>query len=405
MSNSAAPWLVVAGGGTAGHVLPALAVADTLVSEGVNASDIVFIGSERGVEKRLVTEAGYQLTLLPGRGLLRSFAPKAIVANLRSAFGLTAATVSTVKTFARARPAVVLSVGGYASVSACIAARITRVPLVLAESNARAGRSVKAFTRYAKAAAVAFDGTGLERAELTGNPVRREILELANQDPGAARSHARSELGVDPAVLLVTIFGGSLGARRINDAVLGACELWSESPPHLGLSLMIRHVVGERDLVVAQERRNAWLASHPEGDVVYQQVAYENRMPLWYAASDLVVCRAGATSVADLAVAGLPAILIPLPSAAEDHQTANAQAVADDGAGVLLADRDVTAERLRSEIEGLLSDRARMSSMATAQRRRARPDAGHAIARLLRQFATRPPAAPSSPAEPSTTSP
>lgn len=379
------PWIVVAGGGTAGHVLPALAIADTLASRGVHHDEIAFIGSHRGVEKRLVPAAGYRITLLSGRGLLRSFALKAILRNVRSIAGLVAATMRTVGSFARSRPAVVLSVGGYASVPGCIAARLTRVPLVLAESNARAGRSVRAFSGYAKASAVAFTTTGLPRAVITGNPVRREILELAAKPAGVARAEARAALGIDDTMLVVTVFGGSLGARRINETVLSLCHLWADR------ALMIRHIVGERDLQWAQEEAQAWRSAHPSARLVYQHVAYEDQMPNWYVASDVIVCRAGATSVADLSVLGVPAILIPLPSAAEDHQTANARAVADAGAAVLVADRDLTVERLGTELDALLDDPRRRTELANAQRAISRPDAGEAIADLVLAHALRPP--------------
>ena len=377
------PWVVVAGGGTAGHVLPALAVADTLVARGIDARSIGFVGSQRGVEKRLVPAAGYSLTMLSGRGLLRSFAPRAALTNLRSSIGLLGATLRTIFSFLRARPAVVLSVGGYASVPACLAAQLTRVPLVIAESNARAGRSVRAFSKYAKAAAVAFPTTGLTRSVLTGNPVRREILDLARTPAQVARAEARTELGIDEATAVVTVFGGSLGARRINETILALCDLWVARP------ILIRHVVGVRDLDWAQERRNTWLSDHPHAALTYQQVAYEDQMPRWYVASDVIVCRAGATSVADLSVLGVPAILIPLPGAADDHQTANARAVVDDGAAVLLADRDLSAERLARALDELLDDPDRRSELSAAQRRRSRPDAGEAIADLLLVHATR----------------
>ncbi len=376
----------MAGGGTAGHVLPALAVADTLVARGIDASAIAFIGSQRGVEKRLVPTAGYSLTLLSGRGLLRSFAPKAVLTNVRSSLGLLVATLRTIASFIGSRPAVVLSVGGYASVPACVAAQVTRVPLVLAESNARAGRSVRAFSRYAKAVAVAFPTTGLRRAVVTGNPVRREILDLARKPAQLARTEARAELGIGGATLVVTVFGGSLGARRINEAVLALCNSWADRP------LLIRHIVGQRDLDWAQERRNTWLSEHPLASLDYQQVAYEDQMPWWYVASDVIVCRAGATSVADLSVLGVPAILVPLPGAADDHQTANARAVADDGAAVLVADRELTGERLAQELDALLNDPDRRTELARAQRRRSRPDAGEAIADLVVAHATRRPA-------------
>ncbi len=386
MTVATSPWLVVAGGGTAGHVLPAIAVADTLRARGVDPSSISFVGSERGVERRLVPAAGYSLTMLSGRGLLRSIQPKAIVTNVRSALGLGSATLRTIVSFARMRPAVVLSVGGYASVPAAVAARITRVPLVLAESNAVAGKSVRAFARYAKATAVAFDGTGLPRAVLTGNPVRREIVELATQGD-SARVEARRELELDEAALVVTVFGGSLGARRINEAVLGACEVWADD----GRALVVHHVVGERDLTWAAERRNTWQGEHPNAILRYEQVAYEDAMPRWYVASDVVVCRSGATSVADLAVLGVPSILVPLPSAAEDHQSANARGAADGGAAVVVCDIEMTGDRLAMEIDALLDDPTKRHAMSAAQRRRARPNAGDAVADLVMKHARRPP--------------
>ena len=379
------PWIVVAGGGTAGHVLPALAVADTLVARGLNPSAISFIGSERGVERRLVPAAGYTVILLPGRGLLRSFAPGAILTNIRSMVGLASATIRTIASFVRSRPAVVLGVGGYACLPACVAARVTRVPLVLAESNARAGRSVRAFSRYAKATAVAFSTTGLPHAVLTGNPVRREILPLAAQPAAEARADARSRLGIEADVSVLTVFGGSLGARRINEAILALCEAWADR------QLMIRHVVGERDLVWAQQQGNDWRSRHPDARLTDQQVAYEDQMPLWYVASDVVVCRAGATSVADLSVLGVAAILVPLPGAAEDHQSANAQAVSNDGAAICLADQQLTAERLAAELDALLDSPTRRSELARAQRRRSRPDAGDAVADLVITHAQRRP--------------
>jgi UDP-N-acetylglucosamine--N-acetylmuramyl-(pentapeptide) pyrophosphoryl-undecaprenol N-acetylglucosamine transferase len=233
---------------------------------------------------------------------------------------------------------------------------------------------------------VAFDGTGLPRAVLTGNPVRREIVALATGGD-AARADARLDLGIDGDAFVVTVFGGSLGARRINEAVLEACELWADD----GRALVVHHVVGERDLTWAADRRNIWHGAHPSATLRYEQVAYEDAMPQWYVASDVVVCRAGATSVADLAVLGVPSILVPLPSAAEDHQTANARAAASGGAAIVVADAELTGARLASEIDALLADPARRQAMSEAQRRRARPNAGDAVADLVTAHARRPP--------------
>ena len=379
------PWIVVAGGGTAGHVLPALAVAESLRSQGVPSDDMLFVGSQRGIENRLVPEAGFPIVLLPGRGIQRAFR----LSNLRNLLALGAAFLRAFVLLARSRPAVVLSVGGYASVPCAFSAVALRIPLVLAESNAKAGMANRSVARFAKATATAFGSTGLPRASVVGNPVRSSVAELgASLDPSqhgsTARASSRHDLGVPVDAQMVSVFGGSLGARRINATVFELCERWVDRP------IVIHHVVGERDADAGSQ----WLATfrdrHRHAVLDYRQIRYENRMDLVYGASDLVVCRAGATSIADLATVGMPAILIPLPSAAEDHQSANAAAVATDGACVHLPEKELSVERLASEIDALLNDHDRMRSMADAQRRRARPNAAFDVTAILAAHASRP---------------
>jgi UDP-N-acetylglucosamine--N-acetylmuramyl-(pentapeptide) pyrophosphoryl-undecaprenol N-acetylglucosamine transferase len=387
------PWVVIAGGGTAGHVLPALAVAEALREDGVPVGKILFVGSRRGIEARLVGEAGFPILVLPGRGIRRALS----LDNIKNVAGLGAAFVRAVTLLVRKRPAVVFSVGGYASVPCSLAAVLLRIPLVLAESNARAGLAIRSVARFAKATATAFAGTGLPRAVVLGNPVRASVVALGaavadsglSPDAGDTRRSSRAGLGMPLDVPMVGIFGGSLGARHINETVYGLCERWNDR------AIVIHHVVGERDFESAQ----AWLASfrarYPTPRLDYRQIRYEDRMDLVYGAADLVVCRAGATSIADLAIVGMPAILIPLPSAAEDHQSANAEAVAADGACVHVRQSELSVERLATEIDGLLRSPGRRQAMAAAQRNRARPGAAQDIAALLERFAARP--APRSP--------
>jgi UDP-N-acetylglucosamine--N-acetylmuramyl-(pentapeptide) pyrophosphoryl-undecaprenol N-acetylglucosamine transferase len=356
-------WVVIAGGGTAGHVLPALAVAKQLRSDGLPNEAIHFVGSERGIEKRLVPEAGFSLTVLPGRGIERKLSRQ----NVASAFALVQAVGRAFKILRRQRPAVVFSVGGYASVPCAFSAVVLRIPLILAESNARAGVAIRSVARFAKATAVAFDGTGLPRAELVGNPVREEILALQNQDGVELRTRSRAALGYDSNLPMLAVFGGSLGARRINEAVFAACDTWSDR------RMAIHHVIGDRDFDSAQAWLSQWRAKNPNTVLDYRQIKYEDRMDLVYGAADVAVCRAGATSVADLAVAGLPAILIPLPSAAEDHQTANAQAAERDGAVRHVADKDFDTLRLISEVDALLLDSDKREVMRKCQQKRSRP--------------------------------
>ena len=186
MSNKPArrsekPWVVVAGGGTAGHVLPAVAVGEALRQGGLATSEILFVGSKRGIEGRLVGEAGFPILLLPGRGIQRKFTPE----NIKNILGLGAAFVRAFGLLVTRRPAVVFSVGGYASVPCAFSAVLLRIPLVLAESNARAGVAIKSVARFAKATATAFDGTGIPGAIVLGNPVRASVLALAEFDTGA----------------------------------------------------------------------------------------------------------------------------------------------------------------------------------------------------------------------------
>ena len=369
-----ATWAVVAGGGTAGHVLPALAAARALVRRGHSPHTIHFVGSARGLEARLVAEAGFSVTLLAGRGVAR----RLTAANVGAVTGLAWAVARALALLARRRPAVVLSVGGYASVPCAVAATALRVPLVVHEQNAVPGLANRLAGRFARASAVSFPGTRLPRAVVTGNPVRPDVLAVDRSVSG--RAAARAALGLPAGGLVVAVFGGSLGARRINEATLGVVEAWAERS---GLS--VRHVIGARDWPSLHSR----LPAVPDGGLVYQAVEYEQRMPLLLAAADVAVCRAGGTSVAELTAVGLPAVLVPLPIAPGDHQTANAAALVRVGAALLVPDGELTAERLVAELEPLLEDPGRLEAMGKAALTLARPDAADRLAMLVEHHARR----------------
>lgn len=363
------PWAIVAGGGTGGHVTPAIAIARALVERGHDGASIHFVGSRRGIEARLVPAAGFTITLLPGRGIQR----RLTLDNVVAVAGLLAGVVRAMWLVARHRPAVVVSVGGYASAPCSIAAVLLRVPLVLAEQNARPGAAHRLVARFAKAAAVAFDGTPLPRAVVTGNPVRPEILAVDRVN-GRAGARAALDLPADRAVVLA--FGGSLGARRINQAVASLADAWAARP-----GVAIRHVVGARDWDDLSAR------PAPAGPLVYQRVRFEDRMDLALTAADVAVCRAGASTIAELTVVGVPAVYVPFPGATGDHQTVNARAVADAGGGVLVADADLTSARLADELDALLADPARLAAMGDAARRLGRPDAADRVAALVEAHA------------------
>jgi len=364
----------VAGGGTAGHVLPALAVGHALVEAGHPQSNIHFVGSRRGIEGRLVPAAGFEVTLLPGRGLVRHLDRD----NLGALAGLAQALAMALRLVARRHPAVVLSVGGYAGLPCALAAVALRVPLVVAESNAVPGAANRLVGRLARASAVAFEGTALPRAVVTGNPVRPEMAAVDRSSEG--RAAARARLGLLEERMVVAVFGGSLGALRINQAALGLARDWAGRG-----DLAIYHVVGRRDWPeVARDLPRA-----PGGGLVYQGVEYEEHMDCVLAAADLVVCRAGATSVAELAVAGVPSVLVPLPGAPGDHQTANAKAMVSAGGAVRLVDEQCTPTRLAEVVGDLLADPERLATMGRAAGRMGRPDAAARVAQLVESNARR----------------
>jgi len=371
-------YAVVAGGGTAGHVVPGLAIATELVERGLAPDQIHCVGSARGIETRLVPEAGFPLTVLPGRGVQRRLTRE----NIGAVFGLLAAIVAGVRLIRRLRPAVVVGLGGYASVPCVLGALVWRVPIVVAEQNAVPGAANRLAGRFAKACAVSFETTDLPRATWTGNPVRAEVLAVAHATT-ADRQAARERLGVDDDRTMLAVFGGSLGARRINEAVVAATADWTRRD-----DLAVRHVAGTRDHAQLAE----CLAGLDSGSLQHRLVEYEDDMPTVYAAADVVLCRAGASSVAELAVAGVPSILVPLPGAPGDHQTANARALLDAGAAVLVADAELDAARVRAEVDALAADPVRREAMRRAAQRLARPDAAIAVVDLVVHHARRPPA-------------
>ena len=368
-------WAVIAGGGTAGHVLPGISIGHEIIGRGVPRQAVHFVGSARGVETRLVVEAGFTLTALPGRGLQRRLALSSVATNVAATAELARAFVQAVFVLRRLRPAVVVGLGGYASAACGVAAALLRVPLVITEQNAVPGLANRLLSRLAAGAATAFEATDLPRASWTGNPVRTEVLDV---DRSAGQPAARAALGVDEGSRLVAVFGGSLGSRTINDAVAGALGIWRDRR-----DLHIRHIAGHREYEDLSRR----VSTDPERALGYDLVAYEDNMATVYAAADLVVSRAGATTVAELAAAGVPAVLVPLPGAPGDHQTANARRLAAAGGAVLVSDRELDSARLVAEIDTLLEDSGRLGSMACAARSLARPDAARAVVDLLESCA------------------
>jgi UDP-N-acetylglucosamine--N-acetylmuramyl-(pentapeptide) pyrophosphoryl-undecaprenol N-acetylglucosamine transferase len=379
-------YALVAGGGTGGHLVPALAVARAL-GEDLGPGAVGMVGARRGLDAELLAGQGIPVTLLPGRGITRRLDARSVLSNLGAVLSLGAAFVGALALVLRYRPAVVVAMGGYASVPTALAAAVVGIPVVLVNVDAVPGAANRVVGRFARAAAVAFEGTALPRAVVTGAPVRSVVVDSARPD-SRARAKARDALGIPGDRLVVGAVGGSLGSKTVNEAVIGLAALWVTRT-----DVALYHVVGNRDwawAAQAEPKPGSGTGSGTGGGLWYRQVPYEQHMELFYQAADVVVSRAGANTVAELAVIGVPAILVPLPGAPGDHQSANAAVLARVGGAVVVADSQCSAPRLAQEIDALASDPGRLDAMGVAAAGVGRPDAVAAVAALARSHARRP---------------
>jgi UDP-N-acetylglucosamine--N-acetylmuramyl-(pentapeptide) pyrophosphoryl-undecaprenol N-acetylglucosamine transferase len=350
-----APVLIMAGG-TGGHIFPGLAVAAELRARGV---PVLWLGSTGGLETRLVPQAGLQIETLAIGGVRGKGVLTLLMAPLRIARAVLAAW----RIVRRVRPRSALALGGFACGPGGIAARLARVPLVVHEQNSIPGATNRTLSHLAQKSLCGFAGA-LPRSEWVGNPVRGEIASLV---PPAQRWANR----VGAVRLLV--LGGSQGARALNERVPQALAQLSERPE-------VRHQCGAK---FADAARDAYAKSGVEARVE----PFIDDMAAAYAWADLVVCRAGALTLAELAAAGAGSVLVPFPFAVDDHQTANARAWVDAGAALLLPESEASAERLAALLGELLGDRARLLAMAQAARTLAKPDAAARIADVCMEVA------------------
>lgn len=362
--------VVVAGGGTAGHVFPALAVAEVLRDRGV---DVEWFGSAEGQEARLVPDAGYPFRAIEAQKMARELS----LATLKAPF-VALSSARSVRPLLEGTD-VVLSLGGYTSAPVVLAARSARASVVLVEPNAIPGLANRLLARRADAIAVTFEEArrrfpGRSRVVVTGTPVRDAILAAA-ADPAGSRAESQELFGLDPARRTVGVFGGSQGALSIDRAVAGMLGRLSD---RADLQLLIAAGDAHREVVAA--------AVDPAAALLVQVHGFIERMDLALAATDLVVSRAGG-SVAEVAVCGRPSILIPYPHAAENHQEANARELEANGAAEVLLDRDLSPDVLARSIDRLISDPDRLRQMSERARGWARPDAAERLADLVREVA------------------
>ncbi|MBA2773554.1 MAG: undecaprenyldiphospho-muramoylpentapeptide beta-N-acetylglucosaminyltransferase [Nocardioidaceae bacterium] len=360
--------VLLAGGGSAGHTSPLIATADALRRK-VPDVDITCLGTARGLEVRIIPEAGYRLELIPSVPL-----PRSLSLELARVPGrLRAAVAATREVFSRVQPDVVVGFGGYVSMPAYVVARKEKVPLVVHEGNALPGVANRFGARVCtRQVATSFPDTRLPHARFVGLPIRRAISTL---DRGEMRALARDHFGLDQETPTLLVTGGSQGARRINESVGAAAAAFADA------GIQVLHVKGPKGEVPLRADKQA-------GGPPYVVVAYVDRMELAYAAADAVVGRAGANSVTEAAAIGLPAVFVPLP-VGNGEQALNAAAVVAAGGAVLVTDADFTSEWVRRTLPSLLLDPARLAAMGAAATGLIRRDADDLLADMVIEAATR----------------
>ncbi|AXK89445.1 UDP-N-acetylglucosamine-N-acetylmuramylpentapeptide N-acetylglucosamine transferase [Nocardia farcinica] len=356
--------VIVAGGGTAGHIEPALAVADALRRLDP-AIRVTALGTERGLETRLVPERGYPLELIPPVPLPRK--PTAdllrLPARVRASVRRTRAVIDAVQAD------VIIGFGGYVALPAYLAAgrgvlrRRRAVPVIVHEANAKAGIANKIGARVARAVLAAVPDSGLPGAEVVGIPVRESITAL---DRTALRAEARAHFGLPDAGPVLLVFGGSQGARSLNEAIAGA------APQLAAAGISVLHAHGPKNTLDVPETG---------GTARYVAVPYLSRMDLAYAAADAVVCRSGAMTVAEVSAVGLPAFYVPLPHG-NGEQEFNARPIVAQGGGRIVPDSELTPKYVIDEVIPLLLDRTRLTEMGRAAAGAGHRDAADEVARI-----------------------
>lgn len=356
--------VLIAAGGTGGHIYPGIAVAQEIRRRDPNAI-VRFVGTQRGLESRLVPQAGFELSLIDSAGLKNV----RLMARIKGAAVLPKSFLSAWRLIRSFKPDVVVGAGGYVSGPVVLTAALMNRPTMIMESNALPGLTNRVLARFVDRAAVSFKqalGYFRGKAIVTGNPVRREFFEI----PAKRR---------DPNRFSILVFGGSQGARAINEAMIGALSELKNSP----VPLRIKHQTGVADF---EKVTNAYAQAGWNSDES-QVTAYIDNMVQDFAEADLVVCRAGATTTAELIAAGKPSIMIPFPFASDDHQTKNAEAMRDSRAAKMIAQRELTAERLAKEIIQLAKSPQEVDAMEAASKQMAHGDAAAAAVDMIEELA------------------
>ncbi|HEX4260744.1 MAG TPA: undecaprenyldiphospho-muramoylpentapeptide beta-N-acetylglucosaminyltransferase [Acetobacteraceae bacterium] len=356
---------MVAGGGTAGHIEPALALADAVMRLRPDAR-VVALGTQRGLETSIVPKRGYPLELIPPVPMPRKPTPALfkLPMNVRNAIKVTRGVLE------RVGADVVVGFGGYVALPAYLAAR-NRIPIVVHEANARAGLANKVGARYAVKVAAAVPNSGLGNAEIIGIPLRRSITGL---DRAALRAKARAHFGLDPNAPTLLVTGGSQGAQTINRAVSGAARELADA----GIGVL--HAYGKKNTIAVQNDQAS------RGAPPYVAVPYLEQMDLALAAADMTVCRSGAMTVAEVSAVGLPAVFVPLPIG-NGEQSLNASAVVDAGGGILVPDSELDSAKVAELVIPILTDPRRLNAMSKAAMGSGSKTAADVLARMVLEAA------------------
>ena len=368
------PSVVIGAGGTGGHIFPGLALADA-IKRADSRSTVDFVGTKRGLEGRLIPEAGYPLHMIDVLPLQRKIGVEALL----SGPALVRATWQARRLLRAKGAAVAVGMGGYPSLPVIVAAASMRLPSLLHESGAIPGLANKIAGRLTHAIALSFD----EAARSFSRPTRTTGMPLnpalAHMDRAALRTEARAAYGLGDDLVAVLVMGGSLGALRLNELALGLAERWRE---RRDVRIILK---AGRDHMESTQRKLAELGAEHLVDAM----AFLDRMELAYAAADVAITRAGAGTVAELPAAGLPAVLIPYPHAPGDHQTLNAQPLVSAGAAYVVADAEAQPDRIGPLLEELVEDRARLARMGESARALARPHAADDLAAWVLELAAK----------------
>jgi UDP-N-acetylglucosamine--N-acetylmuramyl-(pentapeptide) pyrophosphoryl-undecaprenol N-acetylglucosamine transferase len=351
---------ILAGGGTGGHVIPALAIAHRLQKD--YAAEVLFIGTARGIENRLVPAAGFALKLVQVGALNRVN----LKTRLKTIFDLPRAVWDSRRILSEFQPDIVIGVGGYASGPAMLAAVLSKIPTLVFEPNFVPGFANRMVAPLVSGAAAHFVETGryFRNCEVTGVPVREAFFQIEGRDPTGTRT--------------LLVFGGSQGAHAINQVVMDSVADLRQRVP----GIHIVHQTGERDYNDAQ-------AAYADlGDSV-EVHRFIDDMPGLFARADLLICRSGASTVAEVTAAGKPAVFVPFPRAADDHQKRNAEALERAGAGVMLEESKLNRESLVETVSSLFGDPSRLARMGDAARKLSHPNAARDIAAMAARLAER----------------